>query len=58
MLFTIALPLTLVGARGIFALMHRRGGGMLVVDMAVLLLLGGPPVCVVFAALFTTFPRS
>lgn len=57
MLFTVALPFTLVGAGRIFALMHRRGGGVLVVDVAVLLLLGGPSVCMVFAAWFTTFPR-
>lgn len=57
MLFTIALPLALVRARGILALVHRRGGGMLVVNVAVLLLLCGPSICMVFAAWFTTFPR-
>lgn len=58
MLFTIALSLALVRARGILALVHRRGGGMLVVNVAVLLLLCGPSICMVFAAWFTTFPRS
>lgn len=57
MLFTIALPLTLIRARGILALVHRRGSGMLVVNVAVLLLLGGPSIRMVFATWLTTLPR-